>query len=87
MDSGNAQGASVEIDQVSFAYAGGKTLIEGLSLRMAPGEVAVVTGPSGSGKTTLTRLVNGLLPHFFPGSMTGQVRVNDQNLATLPTWD
>ncbi len=77
----------MEIDKVSFAYAGGETLIDGLSLRMAPGEVVVVTGPSGSGKTTLTRLVNGLLPHFFPGSMTGQVRVNGEDLAILPTWE
>ncbi len=87
MASPNAQGASVEIDNVSFAYASGETLIDGLSLRMAPGEVVVVTGPSGSGKTTLTRLVNGLVPHFFPGTITGQVRVNGQDLASMPTWE
>ncbi len=87
MDSGNKLGAYVELENVSFAYADGKPLIDDFSLNLAPGEVVVITGPSGSGKTTLTRLVNGLLPHFFPGSMTGQVRVNTKDLATLASWE
>lgn len=39
---------------------GGKTVIPGLSLSIAPGEILVLTGPSGCGKSTLLRAVAGL---------------------------
>ena len=41
---------------------GGRTLFQGLSFKLAPGESLMVVGPNGSGKTTLLRLVAGLLP-------------------------
>lgn len=40
---------------------GGRMLIEGLDLRLAPGEAIVVTGPNGTGKSSLLRLCAGLL--------------------------
>jgi heme exporter protein A len=39
---------------------GDRVLVSGLSLRLAPGQLALVTGPNGSGKTTLLRSVAGL---------------------------
>ena len=35
-------------------------VLDGVSLRIAPGEVAAVIGPSGGGKSTLLRCINGL---------------------------
>lgn len=40
---------------------GAQTVIEDLSLRIAPGEFAVLIGPSGAGKSSVLRLVNRLL--------------------------
>jgi len=40
---------------------GGRLLFEGLDLRLAAGEAAVVTGPNGVGKSSLLRLAAGLL--------------------------
>ena len=39
---------------------GAATVLDGLSLEVARGEVLAVLGPSGSGKSTLLRLLNGL---------------------------
>ena len=40
---------------------GGRTLFDGLSFTLMPGEALVVTGPNGAGKSSLLRLAAGLL--------------------------
>ena len=41
---------------------GGRTLFEGLSFSLVPGDGLLVTGPNGAGKTSLLRQIAGLLP-------------------------
>ena len=41
---------------------GGRRIVEGLSFRVAAGEVLVLTGPNGAGKSTLIRGIAGFLP-------------------------
>ena len=40
----------------------------------------MLCGDSGCGKTTVTRLINGLIPHFYEGELTGSVRVCGMNV-------
>ncbi|XHH07639.1 MAG: ABC transporter ATP-binding protein [Candidatus Bathyarchaeia archaeon] len=58
-----------------------------MSLDIKKGEFAVVTGPSGCGKTTLTRIINGLIPHFYEGKLTGEVYLNGQKAVKLQPWE
>ncbi|WTL48233.1 ABC transporter ATP-binding protein/permease [Streptomyces sp. NBC_01497] len=53
--------ASVEFDDVSFAYQEGRPVLDGFSLRVEPGETVAVVGSSGSGKSTASLL----LPRFY----------------------
>lgn len=47
-------------DNVSFRYAPDAPLVvDGVSVRIAPGSLVGVLGPNGSGKTTLLRLLSG----------------------------
>ena len=52
---------ALELVEVSFGYNPlGEPLIDGLSLRVAPGQRVALVGPTGSGKSTVARIVAGL---------------------------
>ena len=46
--------------EVELAFAG-RTVLDGVSLSIYPGQKVGITGPNGAGKTTLLRLVDGRL--------------------------
>lgn len=48
---------SLTLEQVSFAYPDGPTILHEASLTMEAGSYALVRGPSGAGKSTLLRLL------------------------------
>ena len=70
----------IKFDNVTFSYAGSPTpAIKNINLSIAQGEIILVTGPSGSGKTTLCSCINGLIPHYHEGTLTGEVTVGPYN--------
>ncbi len=67
----------VETDRLGYAYRqeDANLALDGVDLRIAPGEYLLVSGASGSGKSTLCRTFNGLIPHFYGGRLHGEVRI------------
>lgn len=68
----------IELNNVSFQYAQGSSRgkIEQVDLKIQQGEVILICGESGCGKTTVTRLVNGLIPHYYEGTLDGSISVD-----------
>ncbi len=71
--------ASLDFDDVRFAYAGGRGLAHrGLTFSVAAGERIGIVGPSGAGKSSIVRL---LLRQYDPQG--GSIRIAGQDVRSL----
>jgi energy-coupling factor transport system ATP-binding protein len=67
----------ISFSNVNWTYQEAKEpSLRDINFEIRKGLVVVITGPSGAGKTTLCRCLNGLIPHFFEGELTGSVVVS-----------
>lgn len=68
----------VHFDNVCFAYGGQRTVIDGLNLRIRPGEKIGLVGRSGAGKTTILNL----LLRFYDVE-SGRVLIDGQDISEV----
>ena len=73
-----ATGVDLEFTGVGFAYDASRPVLQGLHLRLKPGEIVAIVGPSGAGKTTLLQLI----PRFLEPA-SGMVRWCGLDLKSL----
>jgi len=72
----------LEVVDLSAGYATG-TVLRGVGLTVAEGELVALLGRNGMGKTTLLRAVCGLRPPRLTG---GSVRVAGEDVSALPAY-
>ena len=76
----------IELQDITFRYKDSEqeNSLQNINLSIPTGEVVLLCGKSGCGKTTITRLLNGLVPHFYEGNLSGKVLINGRNIAEQP---
>ena len=79
----------IELRNINFRYAGGTDAggLVNINLIIPDGQVILLCGQSGCGKTTLTRLVNGLIPNYYEGKLSGEVLLDGKNISSLPLYE
>ncbi|MDO5721389.1 MAG: energy-coupling factor transporter ATPase [Actinomycetaceae bacterium] len=77
--------ASIEFVDFTFQYrAQSEPTLRDINLRIESGQRVAIVGQSGSGKSTLANAINGLIPHRYPGTWSGSVRVGDLDPLRVP---
>ena len=61
--------------------------LKNINIKINEGEFVLLTGGSGCGKTTILRLINGLIPNFFEGSLEGSVTVDGFDVSHAELYD
>ena len=79
----------IEFKDYSFRYrVQAEPTLKNINLTIYEGEKVLIVGPSGSGKSTLANCLNGLIPFYYSGKVSGELlidgeNVNDKNIFEL----
>ncbi len=78
----------ITLKNVSYTYPHqSEPALRNISLHVGRGEAVLLTGGSGCGKSTLGRIVNGLIPEHFSGTLSGQVLVDGKESGEVAFHD
>ena len=74
----------ISFQNFSFRYEESQDFtLRGIDMTVQTGEFILLTGRSGCGKTTLIRSLNGLIPHFYPGEIKGDLLMDGKSLLEM----
>ncbi|MEK4947029.1 MULTISPECIES: ABC transporter ATP-binding protein [Carnobacterium] len=67
----------IEIKNLYFNYPSQENYqLEEINLTIEDGEFVAIVGNNGTGKSTLCKLLNGVIPHFIDGDVSGSLKIN-----------
>ena len=80
---------AAEIKNIVFTYAAQNdaAALNDVSFQVRKGECLLLTGLSGCGKTSILRLLNGLIPRYYEGTLSGNVFVGNDDIANMPIYE
>ena len=78
-----AGSGAIELKDVCFSYHSDRQVLQGVSLRVNPGERVALAGTSGNGKSTIARLIARLYDTRAGSVLIGGVDVRDIRLKSL----
>lgn len=79
----------IQFENIQFTYAGtvaNEIGVKDIDFTIQTGECVLLCGRSGCGKTTLTKLINGLIPSYFTGNLSGNVKIDNKDVLGTPMY-
>lgn len=77
----------IKIENVTYTYPEAVVpALKEVSLSVADGECVLLCGKSGCGKSSVIRLINGMIPNFYEGELTGSVLHDGRLVSELPLY-
>ncbi|MEM1483466.1 energy-coupling factor ABC transporter ATP-binding protein [Oscillospiraceae bacterium PP1C4] len=79
----------IQIENVSFTYenAINDAAITGINAEIPKGQVILLCGESGSGKTTFSRFINGLIPSYYEGQLSGNISAAGKDIREAELYE
>ncbi|HPZ16287.1 MAG TPA: ATP-binding cassette domain-containing protein [Sphaerochaeta sp.] len=82
---------ALTITNLSFTYRSydgieAEPLLSNLNLVIGEGERVLLLAPFDKGKTTLAKIICGVCPKYFPGTLTGTISVFGHDLSLTEPW-
>ena len=75
---------AIEFRNLTFKYrVQAEPTLHDINLRIEKGQKVMIAGPSGCGKSTVGHCINGLIPHYYKGEISGSLFINGQNASEM----
>ena len=72
----------IEFKDFGFRYrVQAEQTLKNINLTIYEGEKVLIVGPSGSGKSTLAHCLNGLVPFYYNGEMSGSLKIDGEDVS------
>ena len=79
----------IKFKNLSFSYDNKKGInqLKNINLEIKKGEFVLLCGKSGCGKTSLLRLINGLIPNYYEGEISGEVLLLNEDIKSKEIYE
>lgn len=83
---------ALRLTHLHFTYRSWKeevcdSLFADLNLDLQEGGKTLLLAPFNKGKTTLAKILCGVCPKYFPGTLQGTIELFERDLSTMEPWD
>jgi energy-coupling factor transport system ATP-binding protein len=78
----------IVFENFSFQYRAQKQpTLKNINLTIYEGEKVLIVGPSGSGKSTLAHCINGLVPFYYEGEISGSLKIRGKETKQMSIFE